>query len=267
MRSAALSSSRAAGSGLTGRRRRSGSTSSVSAAMTSSGSSSIVAPGFSDSATLKALRTTSGMMSGEVTRAFHFVIGRNRPTRSMNWWRLLVHPLEVGLAGERDDRRAVEEGVADRGHEVHRARAERAEADARAAGQPAVHVGHVGAALLVADRDERDARVGQRLVEVERLLARDPEDVPHALGLEALHEDIGRPATSAHFPTLILDHAMRTSYPEPSTATRRAMPAFRWRAQASRLLVCAARPRLRPVGPCRLAARDPRRRASGTASA
>ena len=44
----------------------------------------MVAPGFSDSATLKALRTTSGMMSGEVTRAFHFVIGRKRPTRSMN---------------------------------------------------------------------------------------------------------------------------------------------------------------------------------------
>ena len=85
MRSAALSSSRAAGSGLTGRRRRSGSTSSVSAPITSSGSSSMVAPGFSDSATLKALRTTSGMMSGEVTRAFHFVIGRNSPTRSMNW--------------------------------------------------------------------------------------------------------------------------------------------------------------------------------------
>ena len=33
---------------------------------------------------------------------------------------LLVHPLEVGLAGERDERRAVQEGVADRGDEVHR---------------------------------------------------------------------------------------------------------------------------------------------------
>jgi hypothetical protein len=111
---------------------------------------------------------------------------------------LLVHPLEVGLAGERDERRAVEEGVADGGHEVHRAGAERAEADARAAGQPAVHVGHVGAALLVSNRDKGDARVRQRAVEVERLLARDPEDVSDALGLEALHEDIGRLPTSAH---------------------------------------------------------------------
>ena len=52
--------------------------------MTSSGSSRWVAPGFSDSATLKALRTTSGTISGLVTRAFHFVIGRKSSTRSMN---------------------------------------------------------------------------------------------------------------------------------------------------------------------------------------
>ena len=69
--------------------------------------------------------------------------------------------------------------------------AERAEADAGAAGEAAVHVGHVGAALLVADGDEGDRGVGQRLVEVERLLARDAEDVLDALGLEALDEDVG----------------------------------------------------------------------------
>ena len=40
--------------------------------------------------------------------------------------RLLVHPLEVGLAGERDERRAVEVGVGDRGDQVQRARPERA---------------------------------------------------------------------------------------------------------------------------------------------
>ena len=37
--------------------------------------------------------------------------------------RLLVHPLEVALAGERHQRRAVEVGVGHRGHEVQRARA------------------------------------------------------------------------------------------------------------------------------------------------
>ena len=87
------------------------------------------------------------------------------------------------------------------GDEVRRARPERAEADARALGEPPVHVGHVRPALLVADGDERDARALQRLVEVQRLLARDAEDVLDALGLEALDEEIRRlafahPATS-----------------------------------------------------------------------
>ena len=84
MRSAASSSSRAPGSGSTGLRRGSGWASSGSA-MTSSGSSRCVAPGFSDSATLNALRTTSGMISGEVIRAFHLVIGRIISTTSMYW--------------------------------------------------------------------------------------------------------------------------------------------------------------------------------------
>ena len=78
------------------------------------------------------------------------------------------------------------------GDEVRRARAERAEADAGAAGQAAVHVGHVGPALLVANGDEVDRGVVERLVEVERLLARDAEDVLDALGLEALHEQVRR---------------------------------------------------------------------------
>ena len=130
--------------------------------------------------------------------------------------RLLVHPLEVALAGERHERRAVEVGVRHRGHEVERARAERAEADAGAAGEPAPDVGHVGAALLVADRDELDRRARQRLVQVERLLARNAEHVLDALGLEALHEDVAGFA---------LGHGLVTvtsrSWP-PWRATRRA---------------------------------------------
>ena len=103
---------------------------------------------------------------------------------------LLVHPLEVGLPGERDERGAVEERVGDRRDEVRRARPERAEADARAARQAPVHVRHVGAALLVPDGHERDRRVLERLVEVQRLLARDAEHVLDALGLEALDEQV-----------------------------------------------------------------------------
>ena len=42
-----------------------------------------MAPGFSDSATLNALRTTSGTISGLETRAFHLTTGRRIPIRSM----------------------------------------------------------------------------------------------------------------------------------------------------------------------------------------
>ncbi len=104
--------------------------------------------------------------------------------------RLLVHALQVSLPRERHERRAVEERVRHRGREVQRAGAERAKADTGAARQPPVHIRHVAAALLVADRDELDRRAGERLVQVERLLARDAEHVLHALGLEALHEDV-----------------------------------------------------------------------------
>ena len=106
--------------------------------------------------------------------------------------RLLVHPLQVGLAGERDHRRAVEQRIGDSGHEVRRAGPERAQADPGVAGQAAVHVGHVRTALLVADRHERDRRRVERLVEIQRLLARDAEYVLDALGLEAFHEQIRR---------------------------------------------------------------------------
>ena len=120
---------------------------------------------------------------------------------------LLVHPLEVGLAGEGDERRAVEEGVADRRDEVHGPGTQRAEADAGAPGEAPVHVGHVGPALLVSNRDEGDRRARQRLVEVEGLLAGDPEDVLDPLGFQALDEHVaGAPVT--------LSHRM-----QPSTAT------------------------------------------------
>ena len=97
--------------------------------------------------------------------------------------RLLVHPLEVGLAGQRDERRTVEVRVGDGGDQVQRARPERPEAHARAPGQAPVDVGHVGAALLVAHRYELDGRAGERLVQVERLLAGNAEDVLDALSL------------------------------------------------------------------------------------
>ena len=123
------------------------------------------------------------------------VIGRITRSRSMYWCDSCAS--EVALARERDERRAVEVGVRHRGHKVeHGARAERAEADAGVAGEAAVDAGHVGAALLVADRHELDRRARKRLVQVERLLSGDPEDVLDALGLEALDEDAARFAVS-----------------------------------------------------------------------
>ena len=101
----------------------------------------------------------------------------------------LVHALEVALAGQRHQRRAVEEGVGDGGDQVGGARAERAEADAGAAGQAAVDVGHVGAALLVAHGNEVDGGVVERLVEIEGLLARDAEHVTDPFGFKTFDED------------------------------------------------------------------------------
>jgi hypothetical protein len=106
--------------------------------------------------------------------------------------RLLVHALEVALAGEGHERRPVEERVRHPGDQVERPGPQRAQADPGAPGEAPVDVGHVGAALLVADGHELDGRARQRLVEVERLLARYAEDVLYALGLEALYEHVRR---------------------------------------------------------------------------
>lgn len=76
---------------------------------------------------------------------------------------LLVHTLEVGLAGQGDERRAIEERVGDRCDEVGGPGPEGPEADTGAAREAADRVGHIRAALLVADRNELNrGRVGER---------------------------------------------------------------------------------------------------------
>ena len=65
----------------------------------------------------------------------------------------LVELVGAGLAGDRDHRRPIEEGVGDAGDEVGRARPERRHRDRGAAGEPAVDVGHERRALLVAGGD------------------------------------------------------------------------------------------------------------------
>ena len=57
-----------------------------SAAAMVSESSRWAGPGRSASASLKALRTTSGTVSGRSMRVFHFVTGRSMSTTLTYWW-------------------------------------------------------------------------------------------------------------------------------------------------------------------------------------
>ena len=192
MIAAASSSSREAGSGRRIPTCEGSGSASTELARTSSGSSMWVGPGFCACATLNALRTTSGMTRAEFSRTFHFVIGRNIETTSMCWWDSLcirsrsAWPVSA-TSGERSSSASATPVVrlVAPGPSVPRQ-------TPGAAGQPPVHVGHVRPALLVADGDEGDRGLVERRVEVERLLAGDPEHVPHALGLEALDEQIRR---------------------------------------------------------------------------
>ena len=85
IRRAASSISPPEGSGRRGPVLTGNGSASSGASMTSSGSSRCVGPGFCDWATLNALRTASGIIAGELRRAFHLVIGRIIETRSMYW--------------------------------------------------------------------------------------------------------------------------------------------------------------------------------------
>ena len=102
---------------------------------------------------------------------------------------LLVGLVGARLAGDRDHRRMVEEGIGDAGDEVRRAGPQGRHRDGRPSGEPAVHVGHERGALLMAGRDVGHGRLtAQRVEDAHRLFARDREDVLAALGREAVHE-------------------------------------------------------------------------------
>ena len=78
----------------------------LSSLATSSGNSMRVAPGFSASAVLNALRTTSGTVPAFQIVCVHLVIGPNIATESMFWWlslcrrRVLPWPM-MHTSGER----------------------------------------------------------------------------------------------------------------------------------------------------------------------
>ena len=93
------------------------------------------------------------------------------------------------LAGERDDRRAIEVRVRDAGHEVGRARPEGRETDARRPGAARHRLGHEGRAGLVPREHELEAGLAETLDEVHHLAARVPEDVPYTRGAQAFPDD------------------------------------------------------------------------------
>ena len=101
-----------------------------------------------------------------------------------------LHELAGDLPRDGHEGRTVEEGVGHAGDEVRGARPQGGEADTRVAREAAVDVGHEGGALLVACGDKADARALEGKHQVEVLLARDAKDVLHALGLEAVNEDL-----------------------------------------------------------------------------
>ena len=104
---------------------------------------------------------------------------------------LLVDAIAGGLTRDGHEGRAVEVGVGDTRGEVGRSGPERRETHPRRAGQPTVGVGHEGSPLLVARGNEGDPRVGERVQDVQNLLAGQSEDVAHTLVLETLHDEIG----------------------------------------------------------------------------
>src|SRR5437870_2906388 len=109
----------------------------------------------------------------------------------------LLERLAVGegarhLTGEEDERRRILGGGVDADRRVRRPRTARDQRDAGPPAELAVGVGHVRGAALVPADDEADtvARVVQPVQHRQMALARDAEDVVHALDEQALHQDL-----------------------------------------------------------------------------
>ena len=107
---------------------------------------------------------------------------------------LLVLAVLADLSRDRHQRGAVGGGVGDAELHVDGARPQRGRHHCRAAGDPPVHLGHERRGLLVAGEHVADLRrTGQRVDEVDVLLAGNAEDQGDALGLKALdHQLCGR---------------------------------------------------------------------------
>ena len=155
---------------------------------TSLGRSISTGPGRPVRAMRKASAKICGMSSVRRTTKLCFTIGRVIPKMSTSWKASVPISGRRHLAGDRDHRHAVEEGVGDAGDEIGRARPRGRDADAGLAGDAAIGVGGQRRRLLVADEDVLQARARQRVVDRHDRAARIAEDVAHALALQRLDD-------------------------------------------------------------------------------
>ena len=130
----------------------------------------------------------------------------------------------VEIAGDGDQRRAVEPGVADAGREIGGAGPERRDAKPGRAGHPAGHVGGKAGRALMRGQHEIDAALAHRLHQRQHVAARNAEAARDAGGLERGDDQIGivhggesfdrlRPSVMPHFralPKVVTVRAPRT---------------------------------------------------------
>jgi hypothetical protein len=103
--------------------------------------------------------------------------------------RVLLVVLERDTADEDDDRRMGHVCCGDPGEQVRRPGSARDQAHARRVRHTAEPVRHEGGGLFVAHVDVLDARVVvERVEDIEKGRAHDPEDVPDLLGLQQLDD-------------------------------------------------------------------------------
>ncbi len=143
---------------------------------------------------------------------------------------LLVHPVQIALPGESDERCPVEIRVGHAGDQVGGPGSESAQADAGPPDEPAHGVGDERPCLLVTDGDELDRRLVEGLVQVERLLPGNAEHPARPLGFETLDQQVGG-ATRRHLtprPGRGADRGGRTGNPATVSTRRWRRPRRSW---------------------------------------
>ena len=119
------------------------------------------------------------------------VTGLNMAHQVHHLMGLLVDPAQTHLGAEGHQGRAVRLGVGDPEQQVDGPGAEGGEANPRLAGDPAVHLGHEGGALLRAHQDKAHGRIVEGIHQVDDLLAGETENEFYPLVLQAFGDKLG----------------------------------------------------------------------------